>query len=832
MIDLNNVTFIVPGNKRELIYETYNCIPGKSNTIIINILESSTLSETAFNRRNTIFIECSSDTVLSKINEVLKTKITTEYVIILQPNAQNITKYYIEKLLRNLLEKSIIVDQNNIGFHNLNSSCNLDDVISEKNSYLLTMSMFVLKLKLNFNFNNYGYFIGLTDKEKNELQKMSQTLKKKNEKKNLTIILPKTDITLINQIKQEKDENDELIYFNTGKSSLILKILEKIKTSSNDNVLIINPETQKIKKLIENSKKLMLENNSVLFMNVSSDVKIDPKNTSILSTKAIFEKFKLVKEFGFNLFLQEFQKMPNKFFNYSPIKEKKYLPTTKIPQNLVNNKEIFIIIPFMHNGDRWSLFEMTIKKLKAVIDQNKNIKILIHETSKNRYITQEFIDTYDLLYMFTPWNEVFHRGWSFNVAVKYLPIVDKNNTILVFMDGDILITKNWLENLKFVNSPVVGWSRLFDITKASTNKIISKSLMDETEYKYEKTRFPDLNGASGGISVIPANIFFDLKGFPEDFRGSWGGEDNALFHKFKCFGHNFTIMEGDVYHLYHEHSTIKVQSIRDKWKEIMKWTYIEWEKKIKEIENNWGVGKEITIAMINFMREKKLLNCLNSILDTHDIPLNIILQLQNYDKIPEQLKIEIEDVLKKFKSYKLIKNDGNLGVGTPRYNTTNEALKKGTEYTLILDSDMILKQNTIKRLFIEMEKRNTYGAISCWCEPFYSVWEISNKSLISRRPQIGFNETDVLGTGCVLIRTEVFKNAKFNKNLFIGYIDFLWCMDVKTNRWNLGIVADPNFKILNDKSSDTTEYRSNRHNIKEIERSRKYFLDKWGIRVN
>lgn len=236
--------------------------------------------------------------------------------------------------------------------------------------------------------------------------------------------------------------------------------------------------------------------------------------------------------------------------------------------------------------------------------------------------------------------------------------------------------------------------------------------------------------------------------------------------------------------------------------------------------------------MINYLREDKLIRTLKNIHDHSRMPLNIIIQIQNRNNISDDIRDSIIDELDKFKSYQIIWNDDNLGTAIPRYNTTQESLNNGSDYTIIIDSDMLINNGTLELLYNKIENEPDYGAISCWCKPYYAKWKIQNGTLKQERLTEGFHDSDTLGTGCVIIRTDIFNRAHFNKDLIIGYIDFIWCMEVKNKTsYKLGILCNSNHKILNDSKGNSKEYMKARQNKTAIEKSKKYIKEKYDITV-
>jgi len=259
------------------------------------------------------------------------------------------------------------------------------------------------------------------------------------------------------------------------------------------------------------------------------------------------------------------------------------------------------------------------------------------------------------------------------------------------------------------------------------------------------------------------------------------------------------------------------------------------EKIIKSVNINktskYTFDECITVAMINYMREDRLIKTLENLVKSSTCKLNLVLQCQGYENIDFETISKIEEICKMFNDYELWFTYGNKGTAIPRYETTMKACEYDSDYILILDSDMDIPNWTIERLVYEHKNRPEYGVISCWCNPSYAKWELKDDRLISSNVTKGFHQTEILGTGCAMIKKDVFKTSFFDTDLVIGFVDFHWCYEVKNNGWLLGILADENHKLKNDKSYNTDEYKKERFIWDEIERSRKKFFDKWGITI-
>ena len=63
--------------------------------------------------------------------------------------------------------------------------------------------------------------------------------------------------------------------------------------------------------------------------------------------------------------------------------------------------------------------------------------------------------------------------------------------------------------------------------------------------------------------------------------------------------------------------------------------------------------KEVTVAMINYMREDRLLKTLNNLYNSTFYEINLVLNCQGYENISNEMKTKIENVCNQFKDHHL-----------------------------------------------------------------------------------------------------------------------------------------------------------------------------------
>lgn len=242
-----------------------------------------------------------------------------------------------------------------------------------------------------------------------------------------------------------------------------------------------------------------------------------------------------------------------------------------------------IIIPYMHSEERFENLKMTMNSLPSV-----GIEIFVHEIGNTQMISPSKFVAKNINWMFSEWKEPFHRAWAINKMVRKLP----NGVLrLVIMDADLILPEYYFSNINYNwDTFQIGWNKLFYLSELATLNYKHTGIINEepdlTVTKYYKT--PDPRGGCGGITLIDRDLFEKVKGIPEDFRGTWGREDNSFVYKMMNLGYSFKMYNAKIYHLHHSSRTIKDKSIQDKFLTMQHWDKVAWEHKISEIGDNWG----------------------------------------------------------------------------------------------------------------------------------------------------------------------------------------------------------------------------------------------------
>jgi hypothetical protein len=414
-------------------------------------------------------------------------------------------------------------------------------------------------------------------------------------------------------------------------------INESLKYINDGDVIIID-ENNKIDKHFPNVLKSHYNSSSLNIFRV--DTVRDVILTDVRIGKSVLNAVDIGLDIGFNTrIVNNIHKIYNTFRNriifQKNIRILKYVGNNmKIRRNplsrptqrqrninaLLSNKQknrrdptYDIIIPFMYNEDRFELFEESIKCLYKHFKDNDKVNIIVHETAPDQFLDIDFINKYDIKYMYSEWNEVFHRAWALNVPAKHLSTA----SILIFFDADLLITDEWVNELLKCNqsSVYIGWGKMFNLDQYATKHYIKTGELLE---RYERIRIPNPNAAAGGINIIPSDIFFDVCGWDESFRNTYGGEDNVLYCKLLKLGYkpnNF--FRSSVYHLYHAHKTYRNPKRFTIYRQMAMYSRKKWLNHIKN--RKWGEFAEHTIinptstdiSIDNYKNNERMIKPLN-----------------------------------------------------------------------------------------------------------------------------------------------------------------------------------------------------------------------------
>jgi len=167
-------------------------------------------------------------------------------------------------------------------------------------------------------------------------------------------------------------------------------------------------------------------------------------------------------------------------------------------------------------------------------------------------------------------------------------------------------------------------------------------------------------------------------------------------------------------------------------------------------------SKELTVVIVTFKSETKILDCLNSIGDQ----ANIIV-VENFQNIDFK-----NDLEKKFSNLKCILTNENLGYAT----ANNIGLKQvKTKYALILNPDTILDKNAISRFLKSIKKIKDFWLMGPGNHQMVEI-EFGNKEQV---------EVDNLKGFAIFINLSKFNNEYFDEKYFLYFEEIDLCKRVK-----------------------------------------------------
>jgi len=502
------------------------------------------------------------------------------------------------------------------------------------------------------------------------------------------------------------------------------------------------------------------------------------------------------------------------------------------------NTKYSIIIPYQHSAERLPLLYACLESLLK--HSNNQFEICIHEVGEKQHLSLS--DKYK--YLFTKYSGVFHRAWAINRCAKEISTGD----MLVLMDGDLIIDSSWVKSVISCNKVSIGWDRLHLLNRKGTKKYLrSKYIHKEL---IEKTKSPSMGSAAGAAMIIPRKIFFELKGIPEDFIGSWGGEDNAFWSRLVTFGYKVNILNASIYHLHHSPSTPRVKAIQRKVFPMMYWNRLQWLEYNRVIDNHWGVknpeswiipsidyissmeGPRLTLAMLSWLRYEKLINTLISHLETITIPMNLTLMVQGSENLDGRQKEKIKSLASNFASYDVFFTRGNIGTGPARRGLLKRTLNRfRTSYINLSDDDTTYTDGSVESAVEFLDNNLDIGVAGIrYKSKIYklnSVFKPTTFNVVDAQFPIEY--VDSVGSASAIIRRDVFDLCKIDPTYIIGEWDIDLFMQARAVGWKLVNLQLFDKMAAVNNWGGSKEYKAARLNREEIKKSVKYFKQKWGL---
>ena len=209
----------------------------------------------------------------------------------------------------------------------------------------------------------------------------------------------------------------------------------------------------------------------------------------------------------------------------------------------------------------------------------------------------------------------------------------------------------------------------------------------------------------------------------------------------------------------------------------------------------------LTIVIVTFKSEKVIDNCIKSISDQIKI---IIVDNSNDQNFKDTLE-------KKYENVECILSSSNLGMGSGNNLGLNNVK---TEYALILNPDVILRDNTISEIINESKKIDSFAELAPLSEddknPNYKIKQNYKKNINNLNP---FKVKSVDGFAMLLNLKKInqipdFQNKRyFDENFFMYLENDDFCKRLSQYNQNIFIIPKSRIKHLGAKAvSDEYAY--------------------------
>ena len=220
------------------------------------------------------------------------------------------------------------------------------------------------------------------------------------------------------------------------------------------------------------------------------------------------------------------------------------------------------------------------------------------------------------------------------------------------------------------------------------------------------------------------------------------------------------------------------------------------------------VTSSVAAVVLNWNGAERVLKTLSALYKS-EYPLSDIFMVDN-----GSIDGSLEAVQKKFPTVKILPQKNNLGASEGRNVGIRHALASGVKYVFNIDNDIEVQPETIGELIRIAEQRSDVGIVGTM------MYFKDDPSLIQNvGAQISFRqnvhlpigwlqydrgqfiepiEVDMVGSGAMLTRREVFEQAGYFDAGYLGcqLDDTDFCMKVHRAGWK--IICNPGAKILHD----------------------------------
>ena len=240
---------------------------------------------------------------------------------------------------------------------------------------------------------------------------------------------------------------------------------------------------------------------------------------------------------------------------------------------------------------------------------------------------------------------------------------------------------------------------------------------------------------------------------------------------------------------------------------------------------------KITVAIVSWLCEERLIKTLQGIPKITSLPLNLCLHVQGDEKITAKLKRRIIEAAEGFVEKDIYFSTGNGGIAPPRAMNLKRAAK--TPYVFMSDNDMDYAQGTLEKELEFLESHPDFGMVDVMHSQLAYHRTLNGTKVICTPVDSvtgDFVEVDLIGGTSQLIRQEVALIPNIiDIRYFIGSWDFDFSMNVRKAGWKIATLTDRNLIALNDRTMRSENYKKSKLNNDIIQVGRKLFESKWGF---
>ena len=203
-------------------------------------------------------------------------------------------------------------------------------------------------------------------------------------------------------------------------------------------------------------------------------------------------------------------------------------------------------------------------------------------------------------------------------------------------------------------------------------------------------------------------------------------------------------------------------------------------------------SKELTIVIVTFKSDEKIINCLKSI--SNNTPVIVVENSDNKD-----FKTKVENIFTNVNCILVGENKG--------YSTANNIGLKSvkTKYALILNPDTILDKDAIKNFFNTKEQ----------VKDFWLIGPANNQIVHFNENDSNLKEVNNLKGFAIFLNLSKFKQDYFDENFFLFFEEIDLCTRVKKNKGK--IYLDKQIYIKHDGASSV-----NKENKLDLEKTRNW----------